>query len=80
MIERGVYKVVQHLNISHSLLSQAETEPDDHDMHKVLLERDLKHSIVYFTGQINFGTGTEIELLCDINNLRRRLSGYQKDA
>lgn len=68
MVERGIYKVIQHLNISHSLLSQVETEPSHskNDMHKALLERDLKHTVVYFADQINFGPNAEIRLLHDI--------------
>lgn len=69
MIRRGVYSVVQHLNISHSLLSQTETEPSDskNSVYKALLEQNSSHTIAYFADQINFGPNTEIDILHDVN-------------
>lgn len=70
MIQRGVYRVVQRLNISHSLLSQTEAEPGDskNSIHKALLERGSAHTVVYFADQASFGPDTEIDILHDLKH------------
>lgn len=68
MIKRGPYRVLQVLNISHSLYSQIESQPkeDAGAIRKCLLEGIDAQCIAYFIDPIDFGRGTQIEILKEL--------------
>ena len=64
MLLAGLYKLVQHVNISESLLSQRNGPPKQtpHTIHKSILERDGLPYVVYFLGVVEFGPKSELEI------------------
>lgn len=67
MLERGMYRIVQVLDISESLGSQMENSPKEGGIYKCLGEAGQKQLVLYFVDGMDFGQNSVIELLGDLN-------------
>ena len=68
MLNKGCYRVVQILDISHSLNSQQEKEPENSDssIKKCILVNDSNQLVAYFIDLPEIGQESEIILLKDL--------------
>ena len=68
MINKGIYRVVQILDVSHSLQSQKDEEPqnDSGSIKKCIMVNEVKQIIAYFVDLPTIGQDTEISLLNDL--------------
>ncbi len=67
MIKKGIYKIIELIDISNSLLSQRkeDKEFESNSIFKALITNDNKTEVTYFVDPIDFGAGTEINIFYD---------------